>query len=99
MKLGKVELGTKTEKKNELVQLYLLFLEPGPHDPLNQGVDAIGVSRTVLPDGRVDKAQVLVQHELAVLVEPVQRLVPRVLLQRLDDLPYVLLSHGRGTAG
>lgn len=59
-------------------------------------VHAVGEGRTVLSDRAVHEAEVLEEHQLAVLVQSVERLVPRVLLQRIRNVFYVVLSNCAG---
>uniref|UniRef100_A0A182UY41 Uncharacterized protein n=1 Tax=Anopheles merus TaxID=30066 RepID=A0A182UY41_ANOME len=64
--------------------------------PLDQRIHAVGKRRAVLPDRTVHEAEMLKQHHLPVLVEPVEQLVPQVLLQHVRYLLDVVLRDRTG---
>lgn len=68
----------------------------GGENPFDECVHAVGEGGTVLSDWAVHEAKVLEEHQLAVLVQSVERLVPRVLLQRIRYVFYVILSNCAG---
>uniref|UniRef100_A0A182XS87 Secreted protein n=1 Tax=Anopheles quadriannulatus TaxID=34691 RepID=A0A182XS87_ANOQN len=85
------------------LQLAILLREPWIREvlvrdqyPLDQRIHAVGERRAVLPDRTVHEAEMLEQHHLPVLVEPVEQLVPQVLLQHVRYFLDVVLRDRTG---
>jgi len=68
----------------------------GAKNTFDECIHAVRESRAVLSDGAVNEAQVLEQHELPVLVQPVERFVPRVFLKGIGDFSDVILCYRSG---
>ena len=62
-------------------------------ETLDDRVHAVGMGRTVLADGAVDEAQVLQQQQPPLVVQTIQTLETRVLLQLFRDFADVVLRH------
>lgn len=65
----------------------------GNQYPLNQCIHAIGECRAVLSNGTVNEPKMLKQHQLPILFQPVQQLIPQILLQYIGDLLDVVLRN------